>query len=133
MSFSISGAEQILRPDRDGRPYLRGDDASTQTLEPGGLSVRDGVIATLQDDPDADLRFDARGCAVIPGFVDCHTHLPFVGWREREYEQKIRGVPYEQISRDGGGIASSARRFNNGGAITPAASALTSAMCRFFV
>ena len=109
MSFSISGAEQILRPDRDGRPYLRGDDASTQTLEPGGLSVRDGVIATLQDDPDADLRFDARGCAVIPGFVDCHTHLPFVGWREREYEQKIRGVPYEQISRDGGGIASSAR------------------------
>jgi imidazolonepropionase len=108
-SVSISGAEQILRPDRDGRPYLRGDDASRQTLGPGGLSVRAGVIATLLDDPDADLRFDARGCAVIPGFVDCHTHLPFVGWREREYEQKIRGVPYEQISRDGGGIASSAR------------------------
>ena len=108
-SVSISGAEQILRPDRDGRPYLRGQFASQQTLEPGGLSIRNGLIAELAEDPGADARFDARGCAVIPGFVDCHTHLPFAGWREREYEQKIRGVPYEQISRDGGGIASSAR------------------------
>ncbi len=108
-SISISGAEQILRPDRAGRPYLRGDIAARQTLEPGALSVRDGVIAGVADDPGADSGFDARGCAVIPGFVDCHTHLPFVGWREREYEQKIGGVPYEQISRDGGGIASSAR------------------------
>jgi imidazolonepropionase len=52
---------------------------------------------------------DAAGCAVVPGFVDCHTHLPFAGWREREYEQKLRGIPYEQISRAGGGIAASAR------------------------
>ena len=106
---SISGAEQILRPDRAGRPYLRGDIAARQTLEPGALSVRDGVIAGVADDPSADSGFDARGCAVIPGFVDCHTHLPFVGWRAVEYEEKIAGVPYEQIARDGGGIASSAR------------------------
>jgi imidazolonepropionase len=46
---------------------------------------------------------------VLPGFVDCHTHLPFAGWRAAEYEQKVTGVPYEEISRSGGGIASSAR------------------------
>jgi imidazolonepropionase len=46
---------------------------------------------------------------VIPGFVDCHTHLPFAGWRAGEYEQKVTGVPYEEIARAGGGIRASAR------------------------
>ena len=55
------------------------------------------------------MRIDASGCAVLPGLVDCHTHLPFAGWRAEEYEQKVTGVPYEQIARGGGGIASSAR------------------------
>jgi imidazolonepropionase len=41
--------------------------------------------------------------------VDCHTHLPFAGWRAEEYERKVTGVPYEEIARAGGGIASSAR------------------------
>ena len=52
---------------------------------------------------------DATGCAVLPGFVDCHTHLPFAGWRAEEYERKVTGVPYEEIARAGGGIAASAR------------------------
>ncbi len=108
-SVSVNGAEQILRPDRDGRPYIRGADAAGQTLEPGDLLIADGTIAAFEPDRDATVQVDAAGCAVIPGFVDCHTHLPFVGWRAREYEQKIGGVPYEQISREGGGIASSAR------------------------
>ena len=47
----------------------------------------------------ADVRIDATGCAVLPGFVDCHTHLPFAGWRAEEYEQKVTGVPYEEIAR----------------------------------
>ena len=47
------------------------------------------------------------GCALLPGLVDCHTHLPFAGWRAEEYELKVTGVPYEEISRSGGGIAAS--------------------------
>ena len=46
---------------------------------------------------------------MLPGFVDCHTHLPFAGWRAEEYERKVTGVPYEEIARAGGGIAASAR------------------------
>jgi imidazolonepropionase len=105
----VEGAEQILRPPRDGLGHLRGDQLNAQTLGPGGLALRDGVIAALESDPLAELTVDARGCAVIPGFVDCHTHLPFAGWRAGEYEQKLRGVPYEEISRAGGGIKASAR------------------------
>jgi imidazolonepropionase len=107
MSVSLRGATQVLLPPEDGLPYVRR--AADMRLEPGSVTVRDGVIAALDDDPGADLVIDAAGGAIVPGFVDCHTHLPFAGWRATEYEEKVTGVPYEEISRRGGGIASSAR------------------------
>jgi imidazolonepropionase len=106
-TIAIRNAAQVLRPAQDGLPYLR--EPSSLTLDASPILVRDGVIAALEDDADADLTIDAAGGAVIPGFVDCHTHLPFAGWRAAEYEMKVTGVPYEQIAREGGGIASSAR------------------------
>ncbi len=107
MRISVRGAAQVLRPPEAGLPYIR--DAARMRLEPGSVTVEDGVIVALDDDPGADQVIDATGRAVIPGFVDCHTHLPFAGWRAEEYEMKVTGVPYEEISRRGGGIASSAR------------------------
>jgi imidazolonepropionase len=107
MRISVRGAAQVLLPPEDGLAYVRR--AADMRLERGSLTVADGVIAALDDDPGADLVIDAAGGAVIPGLVDCHTHLPFAGWRAGEYEQKVTGVPYEEISRGGGGIASSAR------------------------
>jgi imidazolonepropionase len=50
--------------------------------------------------PDADDYLDARGRAVVPGFVDSHTHLVFAGERSREFEARMAGERY-----DGGGIA----------------------------
>jgi imidazolonepropionase len=108
-SVSLEGAAQILRPPADGLSYLRRGEPERQTLDPGDLTVHGGLIAGLEPDPASELVLDATGCALVPGFVDCHTHLPFAGWREGEYEQKLRGVSYEQISRAGGGIAASAR------------------------
>jgi imidazolonepropionase len=48
--------------------------------------------------------WDAYGSLVIPGLVDCHTHLAFGGWRADEFEQRIQGKNYRQIARSGGGI-----------------------------
>jgi imidazolonepropionase len=109
MSVCINGAAQLLRPPRDGLPYLRHDRAAELGAEPGSLTIDAGRIVALEPSADAEVQIDASRCAVIPGFVDCHTHLPFAGWREREYEMKIAGESYENIARAGGGIRSSAR------------------------
>ncbi|MDH2904324.1 MAG: imidazolonepropionase [Actinomycetota bacterium] len=50
--------------------------------------------------PDADERYDVGGLAVLPGFVDSHTHLIFAGERSDEFEARMAGERY-----DGGGIA----------------------------
>jgi len=111
VSVCLRGAAQVLRPPEDGLPYLRHDRASSLSLAPGSVCVRDGLIAALEEDPDAEVAIDASGGAVLPGLVDCHTHLPFAGWRAEEYELKVAGVAYEEIALRGGGIASSARAF----------------------
>ena len=109
MTISFDNAAQMLLPPEPNLPYLRADRAGELTLKPGGLTVDDdGRIAGLEP-TTADVHVDATGCALLPGLVDCHTHLPFAGWRAQEYEQKVTGVPYEQIAKSGGGIASSAR------------------------
>ena len=105
----VRDAAQILRPPSDGLPYLRHDRAGELVLEGGTLAIEGGRVAGFEPYGDAGFQLDASGCAVIPGLVDCHTHLPFAGWRAGEYEQKVTGVPYEEIARSGGGIAASAR------------------------
>jgi len=105
----IAGADEVLRPPEDGLPYLRHDRAGDLTLTGGDVLLDGDRIGPFSG--EVALRVDASGCTVLPGFVDCHTHLPFAGWRADEYEMKVTGVPYEQIARSGGGIASSARAF----------------------
>jgi imidazolonepropionase len=48
----------------------------------------------------------AEGRWVTPGLIDCHTHLIYGGDRAREFEQRLTGVSYEEIARQGGGIVS---------------------------
>src|SRR5947209_8433678 len=51
-----------------------------------------------------ELRRNARGVegAVTPGFVDCHTHLPFFGWRSDEFEARLAGRSYRDLHGEGG-------------------------------
>jgi imidazolonepropionase len=55
-------------------------------------------------------RIDAGHRLVIPGLVDCHTHLAFAGWRADEFEQRLQGRSYLEIAEAGGGILSTVRR-----------------------
>ena len=79
------------------------------------IVIRDGRFAFVGREADlgADLRaaidddFDARGTTAVPGFIDSHTHIPFAGYRETEFNRRLQGETYEQIAASGGGIASS--------------------------
>ncbi|MGH9257567.1 MAG: imidazolonepropionase [Vicinamibacterales bacterium] len=51
------------------------------------------------------IRVDARGCTVVPGFVDAHTHVVYAGDRRQELQQRLAGTTYAGIAAAGGGIA----------------------------
>jgi imidazolonepropionase len=55
-------------------------------------------------------RWDGEGRLVVPGLIDCHTHLAFGGWRADEHEARLRGQSYLEIARAGGGIARTVRQ-----------------------
>ncbi len=106
--IALTGAAEVLRLPEEDLERLPQSRAEELRLEPGDLVMHGGRIAGFAADGSCR-RIDASGCAVVPGFVDCHTHLPFGGWRADEYARKVAGVPYAEIARSGGGIRSSAR------------------------
>jgi imidazolonepropionase len=92
---------------------LRGAAATAAVLPHAGLAWDDeGTI--VYAGPAADLPWPARvgspetGC-IAPGFVDCHTHLPFIGWRADEWEARLRGASYRDLHGEDGGIFRSSR------------------------
>jgi imidazolonepropionase len=81
----------------------------------GALVIEDGIIVAV-DTTDSILRdyderkyevIDAAGKAVLPGFVDSHTHFIFGGYRAEEFSWRLRGDSYMDIMRRGGGIVNS--------------------------
>jgi imidazolonepropionase len=52
---------------------------------------------------------DCGGRLVVPGLIDCHTHLCFGGWRGDEFAQRLAGASYQEIAAAGGGILSTVK------------------------
>lgn len=84
-------------------------------IEKAAIVIEDGVIRWVgpdsempkQDDSaDEEIYMDAIGRAVIPGFVDSHTHLIFGGYRPDEFGWRLKGDTYMSIMERGGGIQS---------------------------
>jgi imidazolonepropionase len=63
-----------------------------------------GPEAELPESFRHEQTMDAAGRLVIPGLIDCHTHLAFGGWRARDFVGRIQGETYLEIASRGGGI-----------------------------
>src|SRR5437867_8791057 len=110
--LAIVGAAELVSV--RGQAPRRGEAQSDLGIvERGCLAAREGLIVFVGDERDyrrqvrldrKGVEIDATGRTVLPGFVDPHTHLPFAGSREREFTQRLQGVPYETIAAEGGGI-----------------------------
>lgn len=76
-------------------------------IENGIISSVGGVDETLKaSDMSQFTIVDASGKAVLPGFVDSHTHFVFGGYREEEFSWRLKGDSYMEIMQRGGGINS---------------------------
>jgi imidazolonepropionase len=113
----IRNAAQLVCVSQQGEKVKRGSALrNLAVLEGGAVVVRGGAIDWVGHtaklpllSPGAQV-IDATGKTVLPGFVDSHTHLVFTGSREDEFEDRLQGLSYQEITARGGGITATVRR-----------------------
>ena len=115
-SMLIKNVEQLVTC--SGFSAKKGKEMSDlHIIEDGAVIIKEGVIEAVGQTGDIEKQFkksgadhsdfdiiDARGKAVLPGFVDSHTHLVFGGYRAEEFSWRLRGDSYMEIMQRGGGI-----------------------------
>ncbi len=117
-SLLLKNARQVLTLAGPSEPRRGRALQELGIIRGGGVLIQGGKIAAAGSSRTVEARaralkaeaIDCRGCVVMPGFVDSHTHLVFAGARLDDFERKIQGKSYEQIARAGGGIQLSARQ-----------------------
>ncbi len=117
MSLLIKNIGQLLGLLPAGVDRLRGEAMSRVESLADAWLLADGEriadFGPMSSCPDsAHEVLDARGGLVIPAFCDSHTHLVWAGDRAGEFLDKIKGLSYEEIAANGGGILNSADRLN---------------------
>lgn len=88
-------------------------------IEDGAVAIKDANIVAVDKSQNIVNNFTAKetinaeGKVVMPGFVDPHTHPVFYKTRENEFEMRLQGKSYVEISKNGGGIRSSINEVRN--------------------
>lgn len=95
--------------DEGGQGEVHAIDDAAMVWEDGQIRWV-GAAAELPPEHAQNEAVDAGGALVVPGLVDCHTHLAFGGWRAEEFEMRCRGATYQEIARSGGGILTTVRQ-----------------------
>ncbi|HHW81383.1 MAG TPA: imidazolonepropionase [Bacteroidales bacterium] len=111
----IKNAAQVVTC--SGFEGKRGAEMSNlHVIENGTVIVTDGIIShvlkkgeAIPIDVSGYKEIDATGKALLPGFVDPHTHFVFGGHREEEFSWRMRGDSYMSIMERGGGIVNTTK------------------------
>ena len=101
-----------------GAPRRGAQQGRVERIEDGALAAFEGRLVfagpaqalsqAIAPVPGAQVH-DVHGCAIVPGFVDPHTHAVFAGDRRRELRRRLAGETYAQIAASGGGILETVR------------------------
>ena len=118
MALKLFRNARIHTPLLGAAPAAGGAQGNLKVYEDGCFLVENGRFVAVGAMPElercldgrgVDQEFDLGGAAVVPGFVDPHTHACFAAKREAEFSMRLAGRPYLEILKAGGGILSSVR------------------------
>ncbi|MCL2683532.1 MAG: imidazolonepropionase [Bacteroidales bacterium] len=114
----INNIKQLVQVEHTPKTCVKGADmAKIETIDNAFLLIKDKKIAdfgTMDKCPEYSGEvIDASNRLVFPAFCDSHTHIVYAGSRELEYVNKIKGLSYEEIAKQGGGILNSAKRLQD--------------------
>jgi imidazolonepropionase len=115
MKKLLFNPSQILTINTNGINVKRGTDLTNAgLLLDHSIVIENDLIADIIPNSSVNLNSfdhntDLTGKTLLPGLVECHTHSVFTGSRTDEFRQKLAGVEYEDIARNGGGINSTVR------------------------
>ena len=96
-------------------------DNALSIIEEAALAVTGATISWVGKEKDlpGNLKprcqnlIDCNKGWILPGFVDCHTHLVWGGSRSNEFDMRLKGATYEEIAKKGGGILSTVKATRN--------------------
>lgn len=115
MSIIIKNIKQLVQVRTQlTKPLIGKELKELPCIKHAFLLIEDGKIkdfGKMQNCPNTDATIiDATGKLVFPTFCDSHSHIVYAGTRENEYVMRIKGMTYEEIAANGGGIINSAKK-----------------------
>jgi imidazolonepropionase len=116
----IENNSSLVTVNADGKPFLTGSDMQNiGEIKNASMLFSDKIefLGTSEEVSDyiksnsieVTEKSDATGKTIMPGFVDSHSHIVFAGNRTEEFARRLRGVSYQQIAEEGGGIQTTVR------------------------
>ena len=115
MNVLFKNIKELIQVRESSVNFLSGKEMSIlPTIKNAFLLVKDGVISDygiMKNCPEIDIKtIDATGKMILPSWCDSHTHLVYAGNREDEFVDRINGLSYAEIAKNGGGILNSAKK-----------------------
>ncbi len=122
MKTVIKNISKLIQTDNTQKKFVSGNDMSKiETIDNAFIEINQGIISDYGDmlewkgidDWNNINIIDAEGGMVFPTYCDSHTHLVFAKSREEEFISRIKGLGYQEIADNGGGILNSAIKLQN--------------------